>query len=76
MGNTKAKQLKADKSVTFDTAAKGRSLARTDLMNPNLYWFLKPCRKDIKILALRIDPKKVNKTHFVFEKLISKSQFG
>ena len=45
-------------------------------MNPNTYFFLRPCRKDDGILALRIDPEKVNKTHFVYEKLIAKSQFG
>ena len=45
-------------------------------MNPNLFWFLRPCRQDDKILALRIDPDKVNKTHFKFEKLVANSQFG
>ena len=45
-------------------------------MNPNSYWFLAPCRQNDKILALRIDQDKVNKTHFVFEKLLNMSQFG
>ena len=66
MGNTHAKREKT----------KGRSLSRTSTMNPNSYWFLAPFRENDKILALRIDPDKVNKTHFIFDKLINKSQYG
>ena len=54
----------------------GRPVSKTSLMNPNLYWFMAPCRLNDRILALRINEKEVNKSHFVFEKLLSMSQFG
>ena len=66
MGNTKSQE----------TATSGRTLSRWSKMNPNCYAVVAPFRQNEKILALRIDPDKVNKTHFVFEKLICNAQYG
>lgn len=74
MGNANAGVAGQKQKKKLDV--KGRSLSRFSLMNPNSHWILKPCLQSQKILALRVDPDKVNKTHFIFEKLINNSQYG